>query len=61
MAIRVPACSRVRFAVAVLSLVCAFRDAGYAASEVADKVSLSESTIRWSTVKYATNKDNGFI
>jgi hypothetical protein len=61
MAIRVPACSRVRFAVAVLSLVCAFRDAGYAASEVSDKVSLSESTIRWSTVKYATNTDNGFI
>ena len=61
MAIRVPACSRVRFAVAALSLVCAFRDAGYAASEVADKVSLSESTIRWSTVKYVTNTDNGFI
>ena len=61
MAIRVPVLSRVRFAVAVLSLVCAFRDAGYAASEVADKVSLSESTIRWSTVKYATNTDNGFI
>src|SRR6516164_9816315 len=61
MAIRVPVLSRVRFAVAVLSLVCAFRDAGYAASEVADKVSLSEATIRWSTVKYATNTDNGFI
>jgi len=61
MAIRVPARSRVRFAVATLSLVCAFRDAGYAASEVADKVSLSESTIRWSTVKYVTNTDNGFI
>jgi hypothetical protein len=61
MAIRVPACSPVRFAVAALSLVCAFRDAGYAASEVADKVSLSEATIRWSTVKYATNTDNGFI
>ena len=61
MAIRVPACSRVRFAVAALSLVCAFRDAGYAASEVADKVSLSEATIRWSTVKYATNTDNGFV
>jgi len=61
MAIRVPVLSRVRFAVAVLSLVCAFRDAGYAASEVADKVSLSEATIRWSTVKYATNTDNGFV
>ena len=61
MAIRAPAHNRARFAVTVLSLVCAFRAAGYAASEVADKVSLSEATIRWSTVKYATNTDNGFI
>ena len=61
MAIRVPARSRVRFAVAILSLVCAFRSAGCVASEVADKVSLSEATIRWSTVKYATNTDNGFV
>ena len=61
MAIRAPAHNRARFAVTVLSLVCAFRAAGYAASEVADKVSLSEATIRWSTVKYATNTDNGFV
>ena len=61
MAICAPAHNRARFAVTVLSLVCAFRAAGYAASEVADKVSLSEATIRWSTVKYATNTDNGFV
>ena len=61
MAIRAPAHNRARFAVTVLSLVCAFRAAGHAASEVADKVSLSEATIRWSTVKYATNTDNGFV
>jgi len=61
MAIRAPAHNRARFAVTVLSMVCAFRAAGYAASEVADKVSLSEATIRWSTVKYATNTDNGFV
>ena len=61
MAICAPAHNRARFAVTVLSMVCAFRAAGYAASEVADKVSLSEATIRWSTVKYATNTDNGFV
>jgi hypothetical protein len=52
---------RVRFAVAVLSAVCAFHAVVHAASPVADRVSLSESTITWSTVKYATNAENGFV
>jgi hypothetical protein len=49
---------RVRFAVAVLS-ACAF--SAHAASPAPDRVSLSESTIIWSTVKYATNAENGFV
>src|SRR6516165_471662 len=61
MAIRAPAHNRARFAVTVLSLVCAFRAAGYAASEVADKVSLSEATTLWHTAKYATTAENGFV
>jgi hypothetical protein len=34
---------------------------GHAASPEPDRVSLSESTITWSTVKYATNAENGFV
>src|SRR5260370_23777798 len=49
------------FAVAVLSAVCAFHAVVHAASPVPDRVSLSESTITWSTVKYATNAENGFV
>src|ERR1700687_3305915 len=59
MAIHAP--SRVRFAVAVLSAVCAFHAAVHAASPVPDMVSLRESTITWSTVKYATDAENGFV
>src|SRR3981081_1220491 len=61
MAIQAPSRTRVRFAVAVLSAVCAFHAVVHAASPVADRVSLSESTITWSTVKYATNAENGFV
>ncbi|MDB5609669.1 MAG: hypothetical protein JWP25_6569 [Bradyrhizobium sp.] len=61
MAIHAPSCSRFRFAVAVLSAVCAFHPVVHAASTVPDRVSLSESTITWSTVKYATNAENGFV
>src|ERR1700738_5199120 len=60
MAIRAPSCTRVRFAVAVLSAACAFQAILHAASPTPDRVSLSESTINWSTGKYATNAQNGF-
>ena len=59
MAVHAPWRRRVRFAVAVLSPLCAFH--AVAASPVADGVSLSESTITWSTVKYATDAENGFV
>jgi Domain of unknown function (DUF5107) len=45
----------------MLAAVCAFHAAAHAASPVADKVSLSESTITWSTVNYATDAENGFV
>src|ERR1700694_4328217 len=61
MAIHAPSRTHVRFAVAVLSAVCAFHAVVHAASSVPDRVSLSESTITWSTVKYATNAENGFV
>src|SRR6202158_3290032 len=59
MAIHAP--SRVRFAVAVLSAVCASHAVVHAASPLPDGVTLSESTMTWSTVKYATNAENGFV
>src|SRR6202140_2731433 len=61
MAIRAPSLARVRFAVAGLSAVCAFHAVVQAASPVPDRLSLSESTITWSTVKYATDSENGFV
>src|ERR1700726_3555908 len=66
MAIRASSCTRARFAVAVLSaavlsVMCAFHAVVQAASPVPDRVSLSESTITWSTVKYATDAENGFV
>ncbi len=61
MAIHAPSHTRVLFAVAALSAVCAFHPVVHAASPVPDRVSLSESTITWSTVKYATNAENGFV
>jgi hypothetical protein len=61
MAIHAPSSTRVRCAVAVFSAVSAFHAVGHAASPVPDSVSLSESTITWSTVKYATNADNGLV
>src|SRR4051812_22726642 len=61
MAIHAPSRSCIRFAVAVLSAACAFHAVVHAASPVPDRVSLSESTITWSTVKYATNAENGFV
>ena len=51
--------SHIRLAVAVLSAVCAFHSIAYAAEP--DRVSLSEQTVAWSTVKFATTADNGFV
>src|SRR6266404_2892873 len=53
--------TRVRFAAGVRWAVCAFQAVGHAASPEPDRVSLIESTITWSTVKYATNAENGFV
>src|SRR5712664_1516180 len=61
MAVHAPSRTRVRFAVAVLSAVGAIHAVAHAASPVPDRVSLSESTITWSTVTYATNAENGFV
>ena len=64
MAIHAPSRARVRFAVAVFSaalLSCAFHTVVIAASPVPDGVSLSESAIAWSTVKYATDAENGLV
>src|SRR6202790_1143733 len=61
MAIHAPSRTRFRFAVAVLSAVCALHAVVHAASPVPDRVSLRESTIAWSTVKYATDTENGFV
>ena len=61
MAVQAPSLTFVRLPVAVVSAVCAFHVAVHAASPEPDKVSLSELTITWSTVKYATDAQNGFV
>jgi Domain of unknown function (DUF5107) len=66
MAVRAPSRTRVRFAgavvsAAILSMVCAFPAVAQAASPVPDQVSLSEQTMTWSTVKFATSAENGLV
>src|SRR5882724_7647551 len=61
MAIHAPARTLVRFAVAVLLAACALHGTARAASLDPDSVSLSDSTIAWSTAKYATDAENGFV
>jgi hypothetical protein len=61
MAILAPSSTPVRFAVAVLSAVWAFAAVVPAASPEPDGATLSESTMTWNTVKYATDADNGFV
>src|SRR3981189_3559294 len=56
-----PAHARVRFAVALLLAACTFFGTAHAAPLEPDTVSLSASTITWSTVKYATDAENGFV
>src|SRR3984957_8629948 len=60
MAIRARLYAHLCLVTTVLVAVCAFHAAD-AASPEPDKVSLSESTIAWSTVKYAAKPDNGFV
>jgi len=57
MAIGAPQRIRIQLAAGVISAVCAF----HAIAHAADKVSLGEQTIRWSTVKYATTEENGLV
>ena len=61
LAIHAPSRNLVRFALAVLSATFAFHAVADAASPVSDGVTLTESTISWSTVKYATSAENGFV
>jgi Domain of unknown function (DUF5107) len=66
MAIRAPSRTNVRFVgavawAAIVSVMCAFPAVARAASPVPDQVSLSESTMTWSTVKYATDPENGLV
>ena len=52
---------RTRLRFAVLCLISALPAIVPAASATPDSVSLRESTITWSTFKYATDADNGFV
>ena len=61
MAIHAPSLTRVGFAAAVVSAMCAFHAVVHAAPPEPDGVSLSEQTMTWSTVKYATDAENGFV
>ncbi len=53
--------ARIGSTVALLLAVCAVQNAVQAAAPEPDSVSLSKSTITWSTVKYATTAENGFV
>jgi Domain of unknown function (DUF5107) len=59
MAIQAP--SRIRFAAGVFSAVCAFHGVVHAAEPEPDRVSLSEETVTWSTVKYEVDGENGLV
>jgi hypothetical protein len=61
MAVRAPLRIGVALAVAVGSAVCGFYAVVHAAPALADSVSLSDATISWSTVDYATDAENGFV
>jgi hypothetical protein len=61
MAIQARLRTGVRFAAAVFSAITAFHAVAHAAPPLPDQVSLSESTVTWSTVKYATSAENGFV
>jgi Domain of unknown function (DUF5107) len=51
----------VRSAIVIISAIYVLDAVAHAVSPEPDRVSLSDSTVTWSTVKYATNADNGFV
>jgi hypothetical protein len=57
MANGLPSCIRVL----LVSAIFACGAAVHAAQAEPDQVSLSEQTVNWSTVKYATSEENGFV
>ena len=61
MAIHAPSLNFFRFALAVLSATVALHAVLGTAALASDGVALTESTISWSTVKYATSAENGFV
>jgi hypothetical protein len=61
MAIRVPLRACVGLAVAAVLAARAFHTVAHAAPPEPDHVSLSEATVSWSTVTYATDAQNGFV
>jgi hypothetical protein len=61
MAIQAQSRSFARFRGVVVAAACAFHAVAHAAPPVPDSVSLSTSTVTWSTVKYATDAENGFV
>ena len=61
MAIGAPSRIRLRFAATIFSAILAFDAVAHAASPAPDQVSLSEQTVHWSTVKYATTEENAFV
>jgi hypothetical protein len=61
MATHARARTRVRVGAAVLSATFVFHSIADAASSLSVRVTLSESSISWNTVKYATSAENGFV
>jgi Domain of unknown function (DUF5107) len=61
MAIRASSSIGLRFAVAVISIACAFHAVAHAAPPEPDRVSLSEQMVSWSTAKYATDAESAFV
>jgi Domain of unknown function (DUF5107) len=59
MAVQVPSRNRISVVIATLWAVWTF--SATAQSAPSDRVSLRESSITWSTVKYATDAENGFV
>src|SRR5690349_14364055 len=53
-----PSPIRTSLALLLLAAICALPAAS---AQADDRVSLTQSTITWSTVKYATDADNGFV
>src|SRR6201988_1043145 len=58
---RVGAATRERRCLCAFVALIMLASALTAAAQAADRVSLTESTIRWSTVAYATGADGGFV